>query len=122
MPGKREKPDRDELIERALRPCPLLGYNRDHLGMYFMGREAFELAESQFRHAASVNPYEPAFKVHWALALYQLDRIEPAQDLLAEVLQAQPDHADAQRLLQLCHSRQHQQQSVTPPTTQARSA
>jgi hypothetical protein len=73
--------------EEALRPCEGIGYDRDTLGAYFLEREAYKLAESQFARAAWLNPYEPLFKVHHALALLQLKDAERAKFLLKNVLQ-----------------------------------
>jgi len=76
--------------EEALRPCPLLGYDRDQLGCYLLGRGALELAESQFRRAVWLNPFEPSFKVHWALTLIKLERKREAHDVLREALASNP--------------------------------
>ena len=77
--------------EEVLRPSHYLGYDRDEMGRYFLGREAFELAESQFSRAVWLNPYEPAFKIHWAVSLIKLNRLDEACTLLEEVLRNQPD-------------------------------
>lgn len=81
--------------EEVLRPSHYLGYDRDEMGRYFLGREAFELAESQFRRAVWLNPYEPAFKVHWAVSLIKLNRLDEARALLKTVLRDNPDDAFA---------------------------
>ena len=75
-----------------------LGYDRDDLGCYFLGREAFELAESQFRRAVWLNPYEPVFKIHWAVALTHLNRMREAHDLLVGVFRNRQDNALARQL------------------------
>lgn len=72
--------------EEVLRPCPFLGYDRDQLGVHLLGRDALELAESQFRRAVWLNPYEPWFKLHWATALLALKRLDEAKRLLSELL------------------------------------
>jgi tetratricopeptide (TPR) repeat protein len=77
--------------EEALRPSRFLGYDRDQMGVYFLGREAFALAESQFRRAVWLNPYEPEFKVHWAFALIKLNRKDEAHGLLRDVLKRNRD-------------------------------
>jgi len=56
-----------------------------------------EIAESQFRRAAWLNPYEPTFRVHWAIALLKLERKPEARELLHEVLAKNPDHREALR-------------------------
>jgi hypothetical protein len=72
--------------EEVLRPCPFLGYDRDQLGVHLLGRDALELAESQFRRAVWLNPYEPWFKLHWATALLALKRLDEAKRLLIELM------------------------------------
>ena len=47
--------------------------------------------KSQFRRAVWLNPYEPAFRIHWAVALIKLNRLDEARNLLQEVLRKQPD-------------------------------
>jgi len=78
-----------------LRPSHYLGYDRDQIGVHLLEREAFELAEAQFRRAVWVNPYEAAFKVHWAIALIKLGRKDEAHDLLGKVLQECPNNSVA---------------------------
>ena len=90
---RRRSRDRQIIIEELLRPSHYLGYDRDEMGCYFLGREAFALAESQFRRAAQVNPFEPAFKIHWAVALTHLSRMGEARDLLAEIFRKRQDDA-----------------------------
>jgi predicted Zn-dependent protease len=72
-----------------------LGYDRDQLGAYLLGRGAVELAESQFRRAAWLNPYEPVFRVHWAAVLARLDRKAEARPLLSDILARDPKRQDA---------------------------
>jgi Flp pilus assembly protein TadD len=84
--------------EEALRPCPFLGYDRDKLGCYFAERGALELAESQFRRAVWLNPFEASFRVHWALTLIKLERKPEAHDLLREVLVKNPTDKEAVEL------------------------
>lgn len=86
--------------EEALRPCRYLGYDRDRLGVYFIERGALELAESQFRRAVWLNPYEPWFKLHWTIALLALKRMEEAKGLLNELAVEGPCSDEARRLLQ----------------------
>lgn len=40
-----------------------------------MSREAFGIAESQFRRAVWLNPYEPDFQNHLAWCLYKEDKL-----------------------------------------------
>lgn len=39
------------LKEEALRPSRFLGLNHDRLGLYLFARQAYEIAESEFRRA-----------------------------------------------------------------------
>ena len=77
--------DINERREEALRPNPYLGYDRDKLGFHLLSRGAYKIAETQFRRAAWLNPYEPAFKEHLAICLYKLGRYSEAYDYLKEV-------------------------------------
>lgn len=87
--------DPQVIREEVLRPSRYLGYDHDEMGRYFLGREAFGLAESEFRRAVWLNPYEPAFKIHWAVSLIQLNRPDEARALLETVLRDNPDDAFA---------------------------
>ncbi|MBI4581667.1 MAG: tetratricopeptide repeat protein [Planctomycetes bacterium] len=98
-PRRRTRSRDPQIIrEEVLRPSHYLGYDRDEMGCYFLGREAFELAESQFRRAVWLNPYEATFKTHWAIALIRLDRMAKAQHLLEAVLRDKPDDRLASEL------------------------
>jgi tetratricopeptide (TPR) repeat protein len=79
---KKDKLNPDERRENALRPNPHLGYDRDELGMYLVSRGAYRIAETQFRRAVWLNPFEPAFKEHLAWCLYKLRRYVDAYDCL----------------------------------------
>lgn len=94
----RKRLDRDERRENVLRPCRYLGYDRDEIGMHLMGREAFTIAESQFRRAVWLNPYEPEFKEHLAWCLFQQHRYAEALPVIEEAIAQQPD---VQRLKEL---------------------
>ena len=98
MPAKHRKIDREERRENILRPSPYLGYNWDELGLYFNDRGAGRLAESQFRRAVWLNPFEPDFKIHLAECLYHLKQYEEATKWVNEVLAQKPDHQGAQNL------------------------
>ena len=102
MPKKRaDKRDRNERREDILRPSPYLGYDRDQLALHLMGREAFEIAESQFRRAVWLNPYQPAFKLHLAECLYHQHRYGEAKDWAAKALEQGPENADCRGLLRM---------------------
>ena len=92
--------DRDERREDALRPSPHLGYDRDVLGMHLVERGACEIAESQFRRAIWLNPFEPRFKTHLAWCLYKQDRHTEALACLAEVPETDMD-ADMKTIVRL---------------------
>jgi tetratricopeptide (TPR) repeat protein len=98
--NRKTKPkiDREERRENALRPCKYLGYNWDELGLYFNDRGAGRLAESQFRRAVWLNPFEPEFKIHLAECLYRSKQYEEATKWVNQALEQQPDHQGAQNL------------------------
>ena len=86
MPRKSvDKRDADERREDALRPCGYLGYDRDALGMHLVSREAYRIAESQFRRAMWLNPFEPQFRIHLAWSLYKQARLAEAMEYLKDV-------------------------------------
>ncbi len=99
-PGRRgrSQSEREIAREEALRPCPRLGFDRDQLGCYLIGRGAVEIAESQFRRAVWLNPFEPSFQVHWALSLMKLERKPEAHDVLRGVLARNPQNPEALEL------------------------
>lgn len=90
-------PKRDPQLvrEELLRPSRYLGYDRDQLGVHFMSREAIELAESQFRRAAWLNPFEPVFRIHWAMSLISLKRTVQAHRIVFELLADDPNNREA---------------------------
>ena len=69
--GKANQKDRNDRREELLRPSPNLGYDRDELGMYLLSRGAHKIAESQFRRAIWLNPFEVRFICHLAWCLYK---------------------------------------------------
>ena len=81
-----------------MRPSPYLGYNRDELGLYFADRGADHIAESQFRRAVWLNPYELEFKIHLAECLYRRKEYGEAAKWADEALKQAPDHQGAQNL------------------------
>jgi tetratricopeptide (TPR) repeat protein len=98
---KKDNLSQDERKENALRPCPYLGYDRDELGMYLLSRGAYKIAESQFRRAVWLNPFEPAFKEHLAWCLYKLGRDIEAYDWATKVLSLDPDSLENKHLIEL---------------------
>jgi len=89
-----------------------------------MERGAVEIAESQFRRAAWLNPYEPTFRVHCAIALLKLQRKSEAHELLREVLAKNPDDKEALQYWRenwpdeqpTCQNGQHEEDSAHPTT------
>ena len=96
---KKPKGDNDRR-EEALRPCAMLGYDRDRLAMHLLERGAFEIAETQFRRAVWLNPFEPRFEMHLAWCLYKQGRHADALACLAEVPEADMD-ADMHTIVRL---------------------
>ena len=88
-------PKLSEELEERLRPNRYLGYDRDHLGVALLRREIFEAAESQFRRAVYLNPYEAAFKQHLAWCLHRMNRNEEALPLIEEAIREKPEDPDA---------------------------
>jgi len=91
MAKKRNKKPPEERREEALRPSRFLGYDRDSLGVYLMGCEAYGLAESQFRRAIWLNPFEARFKAHLAWSLFKQGRHADARACVAEIPEAEMD-------------------------------
>lgn len=100
MLRKRKPRDDNDRREEALRPCQYLGYDRDSLAMHLLERGACEIAETQFRRAIWLNPYEPRFKTHLAWCLYKQGRRADALACAAEVLDADMD-ANMKAIVQL---------------------
>jgi len=86
---KREK-TRDDLIEEMFRPDPELGYDRDGLGIHLLHCGAYRIAESQFRRAIWLNPFEARFKAHLAWCLYKDGRISEAGTWVEKALGQAP--------------------------------
>jgi Flp pilus assembly protein TadD len=90
--------DENERREDALRPDSHLGYDRDALGMHLMSREAFWIAEPQFRRAVWLNPFEAEFKNHLAWCLYKRGKLAEARQWAERAL-AQKDDSNTRVLL-----------------------
>jgi tetratricopeptide (TPR) repeat protein len=88
-------PRLSEELEDRLGPSKYLGYDRDHLGIALLRKEMFEAAESQFRRAAYLNPYEASFKQHLAWCLYRMERFEDALALIEAAIRQNPEDTDA---------------------------
>jgi hypothetical protein len=72
----------DRAREELLRPCPYLGYDHDRIGVHCLAKEAFGVAERIFRRAIWLNPYEPRFVYHLAIALFRQKRRAEALEAL----------------------------------------
>jgi Flp pilus assembly protein TadD len=88
-------PRLSEELEDRLSPSKYLGYDRDHLGIALLRKEMFEVAESQFRRAVRLNPYEASFKQHLAWCLYRMERFEDALALIEAAIRQNPADTDA---------------------------
>ncbi|MBM3336041.1 tetratricopeptide repeat protein, partial [Candidatus Sumerlaeota bacterium] len=93
--------DPAERREDALGPNPFLGYDRESLGTYLMSRGALEIAESQFRRAIVVNPFEPRFKRRLAWRLFMQKRYDEAREWIAKALEQKPGDADSLQILRM---------------------
>jgi len=82
-----------------MRPSRFLGYDRDSLGMYALQREMFDVAESQFRRAMYLNPYEPMFLQHLAWCLYKMGKYDEARRCIVEVIERKPNDMDSRHIL-----------------------
>ena len=92
-------PTLDEQREERMRPSRFLGYDRDSLGMYALQREMFDVAESQFRRAAYLNPFQPRFKQHLAWALYKQGKLADAKRCIVEAIGQNPLDTDSRQVL-----------------------
>ena len=97
--AKVTNPDLNDQEEERTRPSRFLGYNRDALGMHALRKEMFDVAESQFRRATYLNPYEPRFKQHLAWALYKQSRYSEARQLILQALDQAPRDEDNRHIL-----------------------
>ena len=96
-----DTPGRNEKREDALRPNSYLGYGRDHLALHLMHRRALGIAESQFRRAVWLNPYEPAFKAHLAECLYRRHDHAEARDWATQALEQDSGNTSYRELLRM---------------------
>lgn len=88
----------DRAREELLRPSRLLGYDHDRIGLHCLARGAFAIAESSFRRAAWLNPYEPRFVLHLAHALFESKRYGEALRTLDELESGWPGFKEAETL------------------------
>jgi len=101
-PGKqRPRPDAAERRENALGPNPFLGYDRESLGMHLLERGAYEIAETQFRRAVVVNPFEARFKRRLAWCLFMQKRYDEAREWIGKALEQAPGNSDSLQVLRI---------------------
>jgi tetratricopeptide (TPR) repeat protein len=81
----------DDRREELLRPCRHLGYDRDALASFLMSRSAYRSAESLYRRAVWVNPYEPRFRAHLALCLLKQRRLDEAREIANQLADCSQD-------------------------------
>ena len=98
--------EKNELREELLRPSRFLGYDRDMVGLHLMEREAFLIAESQFRRAVLLNPFEPRFKAHLAWCLYELHHYMEAKNWAGKALEQDAQHEVALRIIRFVNQRE----------------
>jgi tetratricopeptide (TPR) repeat protein len=83
--SRTDKKDKNERREELLRPSRYLGYDRDGLGMYLLSRGAYKIAESQFRRAIWLNPFEVRFVGHLAWCLYKQGSYKEAKNYIDQL-------------------------------------
>jgi len=83
--NKASKQNRNNRREELLRPSRYLGYDRDELGKCLLSRGAHKIAESQFRRAMWLNPFEVRFVCHLAWCLYKEGRYHEAKQYIEQV-------------------------------------
>ena len=94
-PREAMTPRLNEQAEERIRPSRFLGFDRDRIGIHLLSKEMYEVAEAQFRRAAYLNPYEPAFTQHLAWALFKRGKLKDARSAIEESLKSAPDDKDS---------------------------
>ena len=82
-----------------MRPWSKLGYDRDRIALYMMRVEAFSTAESEFRRAIWLNPFEWRFKYHLAWCLFRQKKYKESRELTDGILRVRPDEPCCLELL-----------------------
>ena len=67
--------------------------------MYFLSRGAYKIAESQFRRAVWLNPFEHHFVCHLAWCLYKQGRYKEAKKYIEEVDDKYEDSSEEIRMI-----------------------
>ena len=97
--SRKDEIDPETRRENAMRPSQYLGYDHHRLALYFIGREALEPAEIEFKSAVWLNPYQNLFRYNLAKCLCMRKKFTEARQVLGELLQLWPDDKRAQDLL-----------------------
>ena len=92
-------------MEEFLRPHRRLGYDHDALAVYLYNRGAYPIAESEFKRAVWLNPYEIKFKIHLALCLYKLGFFIESAKLAEDILKIKPQDEDIKKLLDILNTK-----------------
>jgi tetratricopeptide (TPR) repeat protein len=95
-----------ELKEDLLRPNPYLGYNREILADHFMKKEAFGLAEEQYRRMIWLNPDEPRFQAKLVRCLITQGRRKEATQFIEAAVRFFPERRDFVVLAKLLKQKQ----------------
>ncbi|MGA2380579.1 MAG: tetratricopeptide repeat protein, partial [Spirochaetia bacterium] len=95
-------------------PNRFLGYDMDSLGMYALSKEMFEVADSQFRRAAYLNPYMPGFKQHLAWCLYKQGKLTEAKEWIVEALGQKPGDPDNRHILRKIEEKLEKEPTMPP--------
>ena len=90
--------DRKRGMEEFLRPHRRLGYDHDALAVYLYNRGAYPIAESEFKRAVWLNPYEPKFKLHLAICLYKQNKLIEAKKMVEEASQQGLNNEEIDRI------------------------
>ena len=93
--------EQDRRREDVMRPWPTLGYDRDRIALHMMHVEAFPTAESEFRRAVWLNPYEPRFKVHLAWCLFREKKYAEAKEWVLSALEQRPGDKECTDVLRV---------------------
>ena len=96
---KKDSAEQQRLREDLLRPSHYFGYDHDTIGIYTLNRGVYRIAESQFRRAIWLNPFEPIFKVHLAWCLYKLHNLQEAKEWALKALKQDSENKEALELL-----------------------
>ena len=82
-----------------MRPWPTLGYDRETVGRHMLAIEAFDTAESEFRRAIWLNPFEPRFKLLLAWCLFREKKYREAKEWVQRALEQRPADKDCLDML-----------------------